>query len=296
MQLADQRHGHAVEAVACAEAVDQPELGAQQLRAAAQSGDRAGDDEAGEDVALDGDAVEAAGGHVVAHGPQLEAAAGPEQHVIHEQAHRDSQHEAPGEAHTGHHAWQLHQLGDGRSLWDVLISDPAGIEHAHKQCGHVVEHDGDDHLVLAAGDLQHTGDHAPDAAGQRTGQQRQQDAGKPGQATEVGRQERGDGAHQELALAAQIEHAALIGKAGAQRGEHQRSGLIQRGTDVGAGAEGALEQILHRLEGIGAQRRHDDAADQEGQQDRQQRHREAAQRAFELFHIHSPLTYRSWQD
>ena len=280
MQLANECHGHTVEAVACAEAVDKTELGTQQLRAAAQSGDGAGDDEAGQDIALDGDTVKAAGGHVVAHRPQLETAAGPEQHVVHHKPYHYRQHETPGKAHIRHHAGQLHQLGDGRSLGNTLIPDPAGVDHAHKQRGHIVQHDGDDHLVLTPGDLQYTGNQTPDTAGQRTGQQCQQDTGKTGQAAEVGRQERGDRAHQELTFAAQIEHAALIGKAGAQCGKHQRCGFVQCGADAGTGAKGALEQILHRHEGIGSQRRHNDAADEKGQQDRQQRNRETAQRAF----------------
>ena len=242
------------------------------------------------------DAVEAAGRHVVAHRPQLEAAAGPEQHIVQHQTHHHGDHKAPGETHARDHAGQAHQLVHRWGLGHAGIAHPAGIQHAHEQRGHIVQHDGDDHLVLAAANLQQAGDHAPDTAGQRTGQQRQHHAEKAGDAGKVRRNECGDGAHQELTLTAQIEHAALIGKAGAQGGEHQGRGLGQGSADIGLGAEGALKQVLHCGEGVGAQRRHDDAANDEGQQNRQQRNDEAAKGTSQFFHITAPpLICPSWR-
>ena len=89
------RDRHAVEAVARAVAVDEAELRTEQLRAAAETGNRAGDNEAGEHKALDGNAVEAAGREVAADGAQAEARARPEQDVIEDQADRDRDHKAP---------------------------------------------------------------------------------------------------------------------------------------------------------------------------------------------------------
>ena len=97
MQLTDQGHGHAVESVAVAEAVDEPELGPQQLGAAAQAGDGAGDDKAHQDVLLHREAVELRRRHVQAHGPQLEALGGVEQEIVHQQSHRQGDDEGGGD-------------------------------------------------------------------------------------------------------------------------------------------------------------------------------------------------------
>ena len=101
VQLADQCHSHTVKTVARPEAVDQPELGTQQLCAAAQAGNGPGDNEAGQHTALHMDTIKAAGGHVIAHRPQLEAAAGPEQYVIQHQAHHHGDDKAPGHPPRG---------------------------------------------------------------------------------------------------------------------------------------------------------------------------------------------------
>ena len=185
---------------------------------------------------------------------------------------------------------------DGGRLRHGGIADPAGVDDAHEEGRHVVEHDGDDHFVLPARDLENAGDHAPEAAGQHTRQQRQHDAAEAGRAREVARQECRDRAHEELALAAEVKHAALIREARAQSREHEGRGLGQRRADTGLGAERALEQIFDCEERIRAQRRHNNAADDERQKDRQQRHKERAEAFFQFFHITlPPLTYRSWQ-
>ena len=44
-----------------------------------------------------------------------------------------------------------------------------------------------------------------------------------------------------------------------------------------------------------AERRHDNTANEESQQDRQQRHEARAKRFFQFFHTAPPLTCRSWQ-
>ena len=226
------------------------------------------------------DTIKAAGGHVIAHRPQLEAAAGPEQHVIQHQAHHHGDDKAPGKAHSGDYTGQLHQVIHRGGLWYAGVADPAGVQHAHKQGSYIVEHDGDDHLVLAAADLQQTGNHAPDTAGQRTGQQRQQHTGKAGNTGEIRRNECGDGTHKELAFTAQVEHTALVRETGTQRGEHQRCGLGKCSANIGLGAESSLEEVFHRVKGIGTQGRHNDTADHKGQDNGQQRDNEATQRTF----------------
>ena len=97
MELADERHGDAVEAIAVAEVVDETVLGAQELGAAAETGDDAGDHEAHEDVALDGEAVELRGRHVETHRPELEALGGVEQEIVDEKSHHHGDDEGRGE-------------------------------------------------------------------------------------------------------------------------------------------------------------------------------------------------------
>lgn len=77
-KLADEGHGHAVEAVA----VDEVELGAQQVGAAAQARDGTGDDEAHQYIPLDDKAVELRRRHVQSHRPEPKALGGVEQEVV----------------------------------------------------------------------------------------------------------------------------------------------------------------------------------------------------------------------
>ena len=98
----------------------------------------------------------------------------------------------------------------------------------------------------------------PEAAGHRAGQQRQQNAAEAGQARKVAGQKCRDGAHQKLALTAEVEYAAAVREARAQRREHQGRRLGQRRADAGLRAERALEQVFDCEERIRAQRGHDD--------------------------------------
>ena len=213
MKLADERHRHAVKTVTCAEAVNETELRAEQLRAAAKSGNRAGDDEAGEHAALHANPVETAGRHVIADRTQAEACTGPEERVVQNETDRNGDDQSPCEPHPGHQTRQMDRISDRRRLRNRRVADPAGIEDAHEQCRHIVEHDGDDHLILSARDFENARDHAPEAARQCARQQRQHDTAKPGHAGKITNQERRDGTHQELTLAAQVKHTAFIGKA-----------------------------------------------------------------------------------
>ena len=115
---------------------------------------------------------------------------------------------------------------------------------------------------------------APEAAGHRAGQQRQQNAAEAGQARKVAGQKCRDGAHQKLALTAEVEYAAAVREARAQRREHQGRRLGQRRADAGLRAERALEQVFDCEERIRAQRGHDDPANDKRQQDRKQRDKE----------------------
>ena len=306
MELTDEGHGHAVEAVASGEAVDEPVLGAQQLRAAAQAGDDAGDHEADQNVALDSEAIELGRRHVQPHRPELEALGGVEQEIVDEQPRHQSQHQgrgAPQAEDPAEHDAFRHRRG----LGDAAVPQPVGVDHAHKEGGHIVEHDGNDHLVLAPVDLQQAGDQGPQSAGQGSGGQAQNDAGQAADAALGSHQAAGHRAHDELALASQVEHAAAVGEAGAQAGEDQRRGPGQGGPHVPQAAEGPDPQRLERGEGVGPQGRHDHAADEEGKQHRQHRHRQihepgpahAASRgpggAFLCFlHLSPLLTCRPW--
>ena len=168
----------------------------------------------------------------------------------------------------------MYRIVDRGRLRHGGVADPAGVDHAHKQRRHIVEHDGDDHLVLPARDLQYARDHAPEAAGHRAGQQRQQNTAEAGQARKVAGQKRRDGAHQKLALTAEVEYAAAVREARAQCREHQGRRLGQRRADAGLRAERALEQVFDCEERIRAQRGHDDPANDKRQQDRKQRDKE----------------------
>ena len=153
MQLPDERHRNAVEAVASAEAVDESELRAEKLRAAAETRNRAGDNEARQHVPPDGNAVEAAGCHVIANRAQPETRVCPEEHIVENETNRNRNYKAPCKAHAGDNAGKMHRLVDGRRLRNGRVSNPAGVDDAHKKRRDVVEHDGDDHLVLPARDF-----------------------------------------------------------------------------------------------------------------------------------------------
>ena len=72
----------------------------------------------------------------------------------------------------------MHRLVDGRRLRNGRVADPAGVDDAHKKRRDVVEHDGDDHLVLPARNFENARDHAPDTARERARKERQNDTGK----------------------------------------------------------------------------------------------------------------------
>ena len=127
----------------------------------------------------------------------------------------------------------MHRFVDGRRLGDGGVANPAGVDDAHEKRRHIVEHDGDDHFVLPARDLENARNHAPDAAGKRTGKQRQNDARNAGQTGEVAGEKRCHRAHQELPLAAEVKYAAFIREARAKSGEHERRRLGQRRADAG---------------------------------------------------------------
>ena len=181
-------------------------------------------------------------------------------------------------------------------LGHAALPQPVGVHHAHEQGGHVVEHDGDDHFVLAPVDLEKARDQRPQAAGESPGDQAQDDGGETLDPALGGHVAAGHGADDELALAAQVEHAAAVGKAGAKAGEDQGRCPGQRGAHVAQVAEGAGPQGLQRRQGIGAQEGHDRAADGEGQQHGDHRHQHADQ-LVAVFHIRvSLLTCRPWPD
>ena len=189
----------------------------------------------------------------------------------------------------------MHRLVDGRRLRNGRVADPAGVNHAHKKRRDVVEHDGDDHLVLPARNFENARNHAPDTARERARKERQNDTGKAREPREVAGQKRRHRAHQELALAAEVEHAAFIREARAKGREHQGRCFCKCRADTGLRAERALEEELDRNEWVRAERRHDNTANEEGQKDRQQRHKACAKCFFQFFHTAPPLTCRSWQ-
>ena len=92
MQLPDKRHCNAVEAVARAEAVDESELRPEKLRAAAETRNRTGDNKACKHVPPDGNAIKAAGCHVIADCAQPEARVCPEKNIVENETDRDCDH------------------------------------------------------------------------------------------------------------------------------------------------------------------------------------------------------------
>ena len=291
MELSDERHGHAVEAVAGTEAVDQAELGAQQLRAAADARDDAGDDEAEEDEPLHREAVEFGGRHVEAHGPKLEAHGGVEQEVVDQKADDHRDHEGAG-APQAKELGELHFVRHGHGLGDAALPKPVGIDDAHEEGRHVVEHDGDDHLVLPPVHLEEPRHRCPEAARDAARHDAEDYAGKARDTALSGHVAADDGAHEELALAAQVEHAAPVGEAGAEAGEDEGRGPGKGGAHAPLAAESPLPQGLQGRPGIGLQGRHDDATHQEGQQHRDERNQDAEESVF--VHSVAPLTFLPW--
>ncbi|CAN4012295.1 23S rRNA (pseudouridine(1915)-N(3))-methyltransferase RlmH, partial [Dysosmobacter welbionis] len=156
-------------------------------------------------------------------------------------------------------AAELSGLRHGLRLRNAAVPQPVGIYHAHEQRGHIVQHDGDNHFILATVDLQQAGNQGPEAASHGAAHQTQENGGQSFDPALGGNVAADDGAHQELALTTQVEHAAAVCKAGAQAGEDQRRGAGQGGAYVPQAAEGTDPKGLQRHKGIGTQHGHDDA-------------------------------------
>ena len=148
---------------------------------------------------------------------------------------------------------------------DRAVPQPICEQYSHEKRCDVVHHYGDYHFVLPPVYLEHAGYHRPKAACHGAGYKAYYYGGQPGKAALGGYHGAHHGAHYKLALAAQVEHAALIGKAGAEAGEYQRGGAGERGAYVPYAAEGALPESLQRHGRVRAQRRHYYAAYEKGQ-------------------------------
>ncbi|CAN3988752.1 CopG family transcriptional regulator, partial [Dysosmobacter welbionis] len=140
---------------------------------------------------------------------------GVEQEIVHQQSHRQGDDEGGGDPQA-EEAAELSGLRHGLRLRNAAVPQPVGIYHAHEQRGHIVQHDGDNHFILATVDLQQAGNQGPEAASHGAAHQTQENGGQSFDPALGGNVAADDGAHQELALTAQVEHAAAVCKAGAQ--------------------------------------------------------------------------------
>ncbi|MPN34491.1 hypothetical protein SDC9_181985 [bioreactor metagenome] len=150
-----------------------------------------------------------------------------------------------------------------------------GIDVAHKQSRHVVEHDGNDHFIESAEDLKQARNGAPNAACQQAHKQGR-DCRALALEAPTGSDPNGrHGTHDELPLAAQVKHTAAVSKTSAQAGEDERRGFHQRVADIGGAAECTLKEVNQGVLGAGTQGGDDDCAHQEGQYHRKKRHAHA---------------------
>ena len=102
------------------------------------------------------------------HRPELEALGGVEQEIVDEKSHHHGDDEGRGEPEA-EEPGELGLLGHGLGLGHGAVAHPGGVDDAHEEGSHIVEHDGNNHLILAAEDLQKAGDQRPKAAGHGAG-------------------------------------------------------------------------------------------------------------------------------
>src|SRR5918996_686061 len=266
------------------------ELPAEQVEAARETGEGAGDGEREEVVLLHGDAAVGGGVGVEADGAYLV----PERRAVQEQVVDDQREERDEDARVqGLEA--APDLWQPRRLEDVGGTGEAGIralevavrrlqEPESHPDGDPVQHDRRDDLVGAGGRLQESGDPAPDRAGEDRGDHGEDHVQRGREALEVrpepdGRQE----ADPVLALPSDVEHPAAECEGHCECGQDERRHDDERLLEVACllgrlpyardepGEPRALEDGLVGLEGrrdalLGDD--HDEPADDEGEQRR----------------------------
>ena len=199
---------------------------------------------------------------------------------------------------------EVRGLGHRGGLRQPLVGVDVLVEELHEVQGDVVEHDRRDHLVEPAGDLQEAREQRPQAAEHDAGDEGDEHGGHTREAEgdhDVGGR---GGAHDELALAAQVEDAALIREDRGERREDERAGALERLADLVDVAQRALQHGAVALDGVLAQARDDDRAHDEGKKDRDDRREDrehllalllGGELSFCVCHCSSPPTFRPWR-
>ena len=179
--------------------------------------------------------------------------------------------------YRGEHVVHLRQPRAGRQglgFRDLLAGRDQHVDQeiGHQRRGDEVEHDGRDHDVAAAPGLQPARDERPDPAEQGRGEDRRRHHEDPGQPAEIeGHQRDAQAAEIGLALAADVEQAAVERDGDGEPREDEARGVEQRVADRLLVAEGAEHQQAKRLERVFAEHDDDQPGYQEGRAEVQER-------------------------
>ena len=165
-------------------------------------------------------------------------------------------------------------LREGRGLRDLLAGPDDDVDQkiGHQRRGQEVEHDRRDHDVAAAPCLQPARDERPQAAEQRRRGDRERQHERERQPAEIEADQRDpEAAEVGLALAADVEQAAVEGDRDREPGEDEAGRVVERVADRLAVAERAIDQELDRLERVLAEQQHEQARDEERRRQVEQR-------------------------
>ena len=134
----------------------------------------------------------------------------------------------------------------------------------HQRRGQEVEHDRRDDDVAAAPRLQPAGDEGPEGAeGHGAGDRERNHHGRRPMAQIKPDKPRAEAAQIGLALAADVEEAAVEGDGDGEPGEDEVGGVVERVADRFRVTHGAEDEEPQRLERVLADERDDDAGDEE---------------------------------
>lgn len=176
---------------------------------------------------------------------------------------------------------QARNAGNGLDRRAFVRVYTLGLEYARDDVAHhrgsdeVEENGGDDDVTAALG-LQHARDIGPEGPECRAEDNHQREHDSPMQT--IKRQGDEDDAQPGdigLTFTADIEHAGMIGQRHGQTGEDEIGGVIERIAKAHTIAEGAIEHDAHGLERVLANGQNNQAPNEEGQndiEDRQQGH------------------------
>ena len=161
---------------------------------------------------------------------------------------------------------EVRGLGHREGLGQALVREDVLEDVLHEVQGNVVEHDRGDHLVEPSGDLHDAREKRPDAADNDAGEKAQEQSREAVEAEAQNDRGGRTGAHDELALAAEVEDAALVREDGRQRREDERARALKRLAQLACIAQSAGDHGTVALDGVLAHARDDDRAHDERQE------------------------------